>query len=378
MRRLSYMWNPALRSIKPVAERADSIGHVGWMGQTDVETSTNEKVAFLSDAAAWRGHAGPVTRRETHMSWIFFVGEMVYKLKKPVRFSYLDFSTLARREAACRAEFVLNQRLAPDVYRDVVSLTRSGEGLEIGGTGEVIDWLVVMRRLDLSRTLEARLAAGDLGRGELDRLADTLARFYRNAEPVRATPAAHLARWRAAFVENRRVLLDPRLAVPPGLVRTVLAAQHRFLERRSRLLADRARRGRIVDAHGDLRPEHIWMGPPVKIIDRLEFSAGLRAVDPLDELAFLDLETERLGWPGAGLRLRRRVTAALHETPAPELCLFYRSYRATLRARLSIAHLLEPNPRTPEKWPRQTRAYLALAARDARRLGVLLSRPADR
>lgn len=343
-----------------------------------METSIEDKVAYLSDTAAWRGHAGPVTRRETHMSWIFFVGETVYKLKKPVRFAYLDFSTLARREAACRAEFALNQRLAPDIYWDVVSLTRAGDGLKIGGTGEVVDWLVVMLRLDPSRTLEARLAAGDLGGGELDRLADTLARFYRHAEPVRLTPAAHLSRWRAALVENRRVLLDPRLAIPPGLVRAALAAQHRFLEQRPRLLADRARRGRIVDAHGDLRPEHVWMGPPVKIIDRLEFSAALRAVDPLDELAFLDLETERLGSPEAGLRLRRRVTAALHEEPPPELYLFYRSYRATLRARLSIAHLLEPNPRTPEKWPRQTRAYLALAARDARRLAVLLNRPADR
>lgn len=160
----------------------------------------------------------------------------------------------------------------------MVSLTRAGDGLEIGGTGEVIDWLVVMLRLDPLRTLEARLAAGDLGGGELDRLADTLARFYRHAEPVRATPAAYLSRWRAALVENRQVLLDPRLAVPPGPVRVALAAQHRFLERRPRLLADRARRGRIVDAHGDLRPEHIWMGPPVKIIDTSQEHAPQAAV----------------------------------------------------------------------------------------------------
>lgn len=78
-----------------------------------METSIEDKVAYLSDTAAWHGHAGPVARRETHMSWIFFVGETVYKLKKPVHFAYLDFSTLDRREAACRAEFALNQRLTP-------------------------------------------------------------------------------------------------------------------------------------------------------------------------------------------------------------------------------------------------------------------------
>jgi aminoglycoside phosphotransferase family enzyme len=114
--------------------------------------------------------------------------------------------------------------------------------------------------------------------------------------------------------------------------------------------------------------EHIWMGPPVRIIDRLEFSADFRRIDWLDELAFLEVETERLGAPRIGRDVRRRVCARLHD-PAPEaLRLFYRSSRALLRARLAIAHLLEPEPRTPEKWPRQARAYLAIAQADAERL----------
>jgi len=158
----------------------------------------------------------------------------------------------------------------------------------------------------------------------------------------------------------------------------VLAVQHAFLRQRHDLLAARARQGRILDAHGDLRPEHIWLGPRVRIIDRLEFSRALRAVDPLDEMASLDVETERLGAPAVGRRIRRRVEAGLHEASQPGLYLFYRLFRALLRARLAIAHLLEPDPRTPAKWPRQARAYLAIAVRDARRLAVRLRRPAGR
>lgn len=337
-----------------------------------------EKVAFLSEANAYPGQTGPVARRETHMSWLFFVDDVVYKLKKPVKFPYLDFSTPDFREAACRAELALNQRLAPDIYEAVVPLVATGLGLTLGGPGEAVDWLVRMRRFDPARTLEARLAAGELTTAELDVLADLLAGFYRTARRVHLTPETYVRSFHDGLAYHRRVLLEPRLGLPGGLVRQILAVQKRFLRTHARLLETRARRGRILDAHGDLRPEHIWMGPPIKMIDRLEFSARLRAVDPLDELAFLDLETERLGAPETGARISRRVIAALHERPQPKLYLFYRCYRATLRARLAIAHMLEPQPRTPEKWPRQARAYLAMAVRDAGRLERLISRPGSR
>src|SRR5215468_12526599 len=121
------------------------------------EVSLDEKVAFLSRTATYASPVCRITRLETHMSWIFLAGEEVYKLKKPLRFPYLDFSTLARREAACRAELTLNRRLAPNVYRAVMPLRWSSHGLTIGGPGEIVDWLVVMRRLDDCQTLEYAL-----------------------------------------------------------------------------------------------------------------------------------------------------------------------------------------------------------------------------
>lgn len=343
----------------------------------DAAGTLANKVAFLSGVGAYPGQTGRVTRRETHMSWLFFLDGAVYKLKKPVRFPYLDFSTLRRRETACRAEFTLNQRLAPDIYEAVVPLVATAAGLAIGGEGEPVDWLVRMRRFDQARTLEARLTTGVVTDREIDALGDLLARFYRQTRRVHLEPAAYLFSLRQALAYHRRVLLEPRLGLAGGLVRNVLAVQTRFLHVRRGVLEGRARQARILDAHGDLRPEHIWMGPPIKMIDRLEFSASLRGVDPLDELAFLDVETERLGAPRVGARVSRRVIAALHERTPPELYLFYRCSRATLRARLAIAHMLEPAPRTPAKWPAQARAYLAIAARDAKRLSRLISRPAD-
>jgi len=340
--------------------------------------SLADKVAFLGKREAYAHPVDEVERKETHMSWVFLAGDKVYKLKKPVRFPYLDYSTLARREAACRAELSLNRRLAPGVYETVLPVTRTSDGLAIGGPGEIVDWLVVMRRLDESRTLEHALATQALLPRQLDHVVATLVEFYRRAHAVFITTQTHLINWRRSLDYNRRVLLDPRFALPAGLIRRIDRAQRGFLSRRSALIAARVRERHIVDGHGDLRPEHIWLDDPITVIDCLEFNAGLRAVDPFDEIAYLCVECERFGGAWASVYIRRRAISALHDHLSQQLFTFYRCHRATLRARLAIAHLYEANPRTPEKWPRLARTYLRIAVGDAVRLERLLRKPADR
>jgi uncharacterized protein len=339
----------------------------------NTEPSPADKVAFLSGSNAYRGHVDQVTVCETHMSWVFLAGNRVYKLKKPVRFPYLDFSTLDRREAACRAEFTLNRRLAPDVYLGVTPLTLSPQGLALGGMGRVVDWLVIMDRLDDRWVLERVLRDGEVTSQRVDSVAETLARFYRRARPAYISATVHIAEWSRGLGLNRNVLLNPELDLPRERIRCIDRVQRRFLSTRSEMLVERVHRRRIVDGHGDLRPEHIWLDHEVRIIDCLEFNRRLRTVDPFDEIAFLALECERLGARWVGERIRKRIEQGLREQcPAPLFC-FYRGYRAMLRARLSIAHLLEPRPRTPEKWPALASTYLDIAARDTARLEAFIA-----
>jgi len=342
------------------------------------QPSLADKIEFLMRGDAYHPPVAKVSRHETHMSDVFLVGDQVYKLKKPVRFPYLDFSTLARREAACRAELQLNRRLAPGIYREVVPLVHSAQGLAIGGDGTVVDWLVVMKRLDEEQMLDRVISEGRLQSWQLDRLAAVLVPFYRRAGPVFVAPAVQAAELWRSLAYNRRVLLDPRFQLPAGSIHYIDAMQRQFLTARAELLAERARTRHIVDGHGDLRPEHIHLGDPVLIIDCLEFNPRLRMVDPLDEIAFLCVECERLGAAWAGEYLRRRVVHVFHDGASEEVFVFYKSHRATLRARLAIAHLLEPNPRTPEKWAPLARTYLHLAAAAALTLERSLRRPADR
>lgn len=344
----------------------------------DVESSLDAKVRFLSQPSAYVIHPRGIVCRETHMSWVFLAGDMAYKLKKPVRFPYLDFATVGRREAACRAEVRLNRRLAPDVYLDVQPLTVSHGRLEIGGVGPIVDWLVVMRRLDESLMLDRAIAEGWLHEGHVDRFSRVLVDFYRCAKRVFVRPDVYVAKWRQSLALNYLTLANPQFSMPVGLIRLIDRAQRQFVARRSTLLEKRARAAAIVDGHGDLRPEHIWLGDSIRIIDCLEFNAGLRMVDPLDEVAYLSVECDRLGADWVGKLVRDRVMGALHDGVTEDLFAFYRCYRATLRARLTIAHLLEANPRTPKKWPPLAKAYLALAAADARFLERSLKRRPDR
>jgi aminoglycoside phosphotransferase family enzyme len=209
-------------------------------------------------------------------------------------------------------------------------------------------------------------------------LATVLVQFYRRAGAAFITPDAHIRDLWNSLAFNRRVLGDPRFGLPAGRVRFIDTVQRRFLNERAGLLAARVRKRHIIDGHGDLRPEHIFLGDQIRIIDCLEFNPRLRMVDPIDEIAFLCVECERLGAAWASGYLRRRMVWALHDGNSEELFVFYRCQRATLRARLAIAHLLEPNPRTPEKWAPLARAYLRLAARDAVRLEKNLKTPGDR
>lgn len=334
--------------------------------------SLSEKVAFLRRPTAYGWFVDNVICRETHMSWVFLAGDRVLKLKKPVRFPYLDFSTLAKRHVACAAELSLNRRLALDVYEDIVPLMNKAGKLSIGGDGEVVDWLVIMRRLEDSGTLEQALLGRQLGVRSLDPLIDCLSQFYRRAKRINVPASFHVSQWWRRLSENRKVLLEFGSVLPVTSMGFVDRVQIKFLVERANVLAMRALHGRIVDGHGDLRPEHIWLGPPVRIIDCLEFNRQLRTVDPLDEIAYLCLECDRLGGGHHADYLQRHSMAVLQDSAFEELFTFYRCYRATLRARLAVAHLLERSPRTPAKWPRLGRDYLELAVVDAHRLQRLL------
>ena len=317
-------------------------------------------LAFLADPASYPGHPSKVEAIETHMSRVFLAGDRVYKIKKAMRFPFVDFTSLEQRRLYCLRELELNQALAPDVYLDVLPIAHRASGaLAIGGEGDPVEWLVVMRRLVRDDLLDNALRNGTGRPDHADELAGILGRFYRGARRIGLTGQDLLDWWREAVSLTASSLTNPFFSLPARSVEKPLEFLQRFLADDADAIAARA--PFILDGHGDLRPEHVHLGPPIRLIDRLEFNARLRWTDPFDEAVFLGMECERLGAPWFGARLLQSLSDLLGESPSPPLLKFYRCYRACLRARLSIEHLLDRSPRTPERWPAQARVYLDLA-----------------
>jgi uncharacterized protein len=336
--------------------------------------TTAEKVRFLASLEAHPGSTGPVGVEETHMSWVFLVDERVYKLKKPVRYPFLDFTTLEARKANCREEVRLNRRLAPEVYLGVVALNIGADGrLAINREGEVVDWLVKMRRLPAERMLDRAIAEGTVDGMHVDAVADRLCDFYGRAAAEEVSGAEYVSQFADEQAITREILTNRGFDVDRARVELVLRSIEKRLDG-SGIVGERAERRRIVEGHGDLRPEHICLVERPAIIDCLEFSRQLRLVDPVDELVFLWLECERLGAGWVGEHIFASCAECLKEEQPDELISFYWAYRGCLRARLSLVHLLEPDTRNPHKWLPLARHYIDLAASPPVRRGLRASR----
>jgi aminoglycoside phosphotransferase family enzyme len=323
----------------------------------EAEPGIGEKVAFLRSADAYDG-VDEVEVRETRMAWVFLAGNRVYKLKKPVRHPFLDYTTRAARRWACEEEVRLNRRLAPDVYLGAVALTRESDGaLAIGGAGEVVDWLVEMVRLSHDRLLDAAIEAETVTREQVGAVADRLAGFYREQPPIRVEAQERVAALERQFATARDVLADDQFSDLAGRGLRIVDALAATLARSPEIVTDRAEAGRILEGHGDLKPEHVCLTDPPLMIDCLEFSRELRLIDPFDELSYLAMECSVLGARWIGPLLIGHCAEALGDHPPEETLAFYRAARAQLRARQSLEHLLDPEPRTPEKWKPKAQGY---------------------
>jgi len=332
------------------------------------EIGIDRKVAFLESPTAYPEQPSSVERIETHFSWVFLTERRVYKLKKPLRGEGSDFSSADARRRNAEEEVRLNRRLARDVYIGIVPLTlERGSDLAISGAGVVVDWLVEMVRLSAERMLDHRLARGDWRRADINALADRLARFFAAARRVNITPTVYLDRFRTECDDSRQALQSGGPALRHA-AQCVARRVEAFIDRRKDLLLQRLVSGRVVEGHGDLRPEHICLGSTPHIIDCLEFRADLRFLDPVEELAFLTMECDRMGARGIGPVLFRHYRLSARDTPPPVLITFYRGIGALIRARIAILHLTESPVRDPAKWPRRAAEYLAIATRAARHL----------
>jgi len=298
-----------------------------------------EVTDFLSRGSSY-GLADEAPQRiDTHISLVFLIGDRVFKLKRAVRFSFLDYSSVAARERYCRAELALNRRTASALYHRVRAITRKPDGgLEWDGPGEALDWVVEMQRFD-ARDLFDRLATdGRLTPTLMMKLADAIAQFHQEAEITRSFGGA---RGIEAVVEENRTELSA--ASPPldgDSVAALASASMAALDRVRPLLDRRQAEGKVRRCHGDLHLRNICLfeGEPT-LFDCIEFNDSIASIDVLYDLAFLLMDLEHRGLRDrANLVLNRYLDRSGDIEGLPALPLFL-SARAGVRALVAAASL---------------------------------------
>ncbi|MEX2306264.1 MAG: AAA family ATPase [Pirellulales bacterium] len=339
------------------------------MSTTNTALQSDSLTALMSDPSSYPDRPSSVQAIETHISWVYLTDRYAYKLKKPVQFEFLDFSTPELRHRACLEELRLNRRLAADVYLAVLPITQTADGaLELNGQGPPVDWVVQMRRLPAEKALDVLLGKRRLLSENAQSIAAHLTNFYARLLPKPLSPDVFLQTLERHIRANGMALLDS-LQAERSRVRRIQSGQLRYLKLQAEEFSNRVAAGRIVDGHGDLRPEHIYVEKPPAVIDCIEFSDELREVDVADELSFLTMECERLGDGGLGELVLHTYERACGDEIPRRLLAFYRAYRACVRAKVALFRRQQQAKDKNQSFEGLIREYLNLADRYAKELG---------
>lgn len=307
---------------------------------------TDDDIQLLIQQKGFPSPTKAVFFQETHISWILLTDQYAYKIKKPLKYSFLDFSTLDQRKHFCQEELKLNRRLAPDVYLQVLPIYKNGHHLYIGESkGELIDYTLQMRKLDNERLMSKLLKEGAVAPKDMKELALILADFHQRAE--RCTKALNIEeQWQdfADILSLKSVLSKVIGSDFENILQEAVDFSQKFLRQHQNRLQERYDAGYCVDGHGDLHSGNIFLIEKPIIFDCIEFDEHLRKEDLLAEIGFLCMDLE---YHGQANLANHFLEAYLHQYACIEneedqkILLYYKMYRANVRMKVSALPLEE-------------------------------------
>jgi aminoglycoside phosphotransferase family enzyme len=302
---------------------------------------------------------------QTQMSFVFLTDDCAYKVKKPVNLGYLDYTTLGKRRFYCCRELELNRRLCPDAYLDVVAITRKQKGFVIGGSGEVADYAVKMRRLPRQMMMDILLEENNISDEMINRLSEKIAIFHRQAETNQEISAfgsidairqnteenfSQTEKYCGKTISRRRFL-------------QIKEYTGSFIRQNTSLFQKRVKEGYIRDCHGDLHTAHICFENGICIYDCIEFNDRFRYCDVASEVAFLAMDLDHYGRTDLADSFIDAYVMESGDEELRELLNFYKCYRAYVRGKVGCFQYDDPYISTAEKARvlANTRSYFELA-----------------
>ena len=276
---------------------------------------------------------------ETHISWVIVGDRFVYKIKKPIHYSFLDFSTPELRKHFCEKEIELNQRLTTNIYLDVQPVYEWHDSIRIGkGNGALIDYAVRMNKMDRGKQMDVLLLKNKVTELDIRKLADKIALFHRNTDIIYKKDLLDLqAKFNdlAAEREFLQVNLSPQ---SESIINHAIEISDSFIEKTKHLLAKLLAKGCFRDCHGDLHSRNIFLLPEPQPFDCIEFNDDFRQIDVLNEVAFLcmDLDAfDRKDLSALFIEYYNQFFPVMWNDQDRRLFVYYKSYRANIRAKVN-------------------------------------------
>ncbi len=326
-----------------------------------------EQVALVESLLTPQAYPHAVSRLrklETHVSHLFFTGETVYKIKKPVDLGFLDFTTLEKRRHYCDREVELNRRISPRIYLGVVPISFEAGRYLVEGRGTPVEYAVKMKQLPSHRALSELLRHDQVGKREIEAVAALIARFHARAPTSLAiTRRGDLRTIRRNIREN---FAQTRPCVSTLLTRDefddLKAYSRAFMRAHAALFERRAAQGRVRDGHGDLHTGNVFLSQGVQVIDCIEFNERFRCLDVAEDIAFLAMDLDFFGRADLSRAFVSRYVELSGDSELLELLDFFKVYRAHVRAKVSALRLEQLAPFTPAGHLRaQAKGYFRLA-----------------
>jgi len=288
---------------------------------------------------------------ETHISWLFLTADTVYKIKRPVKFTFLDFSALGKRRFFCEEEVRLNRRLAPEIYLGVVPVVKRGGGIFFEGEGEALDYAVKMKRLPEEKKMDRLLEKNEVSVADVEGIARIIADFHSRIDTI------HDVRYSSPEIVKRQVddlaLHRDTIEKACGMGALVDFSFERtdaFMAEHRDWFAERQKKGRIKDCHGDLHSANIFLADKTYIFDCIEFSEEFRFIDTSSEIAFMAMDLDAFGKEKLAKAFVKKYVELSGDEELLFLLDYYKCYRANVRAKIAaIEYSQKPNEDSKKK-----------------------------
>lgn len=327
-------------------------------------------VEALMKPEAYDREMGKIELKQTHISFVFLTGNIVYKIKKAVNFGFLDFSTLEKRRFFCEKEVELNKRLCGDMYLETVPITKS-DSIKIGGEGEVIEYAVKMKRIPEEKIMTRLLEEGKIDKKLLDKMAKIIAEFHQKAETDKTGGFGSLliieTNWKENFDQSKEFVGE---TISPESYNLIHEKVDDFMEKKSGFFANRVAENRVRECHGDIHSGNIFVADKIYIFDAIEFNERFRICDVASDVAFLAMDLDFKDRNDLSNFFVEKYVKYSGDKELEKLLSFYKCYRAYVRGKVVSFRLNDPNVGKEEKVAakKEAKAYFNLATDYAKQL----------